>query len=63
MLPTTPVFYLRMSWELGFICSALKKPEQSADYKKQLEQLLEGKEEEFKKTMLENLQKQLKEIH
>lgn len=42
---------------------AMKKSEQSAQYKKQLEELLEGKEEDFKKTMLENLQKQLKDLH
>ena len=43
--------------------SALKKMEQSAECEKQLEQLLEGKDEEFKKTMLDSLHKQLKELH
>ena len=45
------------------MCRVLKKSELSAEYKKQLEQLLEGKDEEFRKNMMDNLQKQLKDLH
>ena len=45
------------------IYSVSKNAEQSAGYQKQLEQLLEGKDEDFKKNMMDSLQKQLKDLH
>lgn len=41
----------------------LKRAEKVEECKKQLEESLADKEEPFKKALLENLQKQLKEIH
>ena len=41
----------------------LKKHEASAECKKSLEEALADKEEVFRKTMMEALEKQLKEIH
>ncbi len=41
----------------------LKKSEASAECKKSLEEALVDKEEVFRKTMMEALEKQLKEIH
>ena len=41
----------------------LKKSEASAECKKLLEEALVDKEEVFRKTMMEALEKQLKEIH
>ena len=43
--------------------SALKKADQSAKCEEQLEKLLEGKDEEFKKSLMDSLHKQLKELH
>lgn len=41
----------------------LKNNEKVEECKKQLEEALSDKDEAFKKAMMENLQKQLKEMH
>ena len=40
----------------------MKKTDESAQYKKKLEEALEKENEDFRKTMLESLEKSLKEL-
>lgn len=44
-------------------CSALKKEEEMKESRQCLEKALEGKSEDFRKAMMENLEKQLKDLH
>ena len=53
---------MMMMMNVNMMYRKLKKTEESAQYKKSLEEALATEDETFRKTMLESLEKSLKEL-